>query len=443
MTCPFLKEAAVDRLQKFGFPPLCYPSYGPLTLAPAALSPAEDASLSLDTQAHMRLARCCCIITNSHPARPYFGPRDRLPLPGAQLMKILHVVGARPNFIKVAPVLRAFRPFPQIKQLLVHTGQHYDLRMSKVLFHDLGIPEPEVNLGVGSGSHVQQTVAIMTRFESIALENRPDMVIVYGDVNSAIAAALVCAKMLIPVTHVEAGLRSFDRAMPEEINRILTDQLSSLLLTPSIEANHNLLREGVPQARIELVGNVMIDSLVHLLPTATAKLRPDLPARYALVTMHRSGNVDDPRFLRTFWHALKEISRQLPVIFPIHPRTRRRATDFGVNLTSQAQLHLSEPVSYLDFLALQANATLVITDSGGVQEETIYLGVPCLTVRENTERPVTTTLGTNVLVGRSMERLHVEVKRALAGPRKLSTVPPLWDGHAAERIVTAVIKWQG
>jgi len=357
-------------------------------------------------------------------------------------MRILHVVGARPNFIKVAPVLRAFRPLSQVNQVLVHTGQHYDLRMSTVLFEELGIPEPEVNLGVGSGSHVQQTVAIMTRFESTVLENKPDLVLVYGDVNSTVAAALVCAKMFIPVAHVEAGLRSFDRAMPEEINRLLTDQLSTLLLTPSIDAKRNLLREGVPQDRIAFVGNVMIDTLVYLLPKATAKLRPGLPARYALVTMHRSANVDDPNFLRHFWHTLKQISRELPVIFPIHPRTWQRATELGVNLSPYGHLHLSGPVSYLEFLALQTAATLVITDSGGVQEETTYLGVPCLTVRENTERPVTTALGTNVLVGRNMERLLAEVKKVLAGAIKSCTVPPLWDGHAAERIVEAVIKWQ-
>jgi UDP-N-acetylglucosamine 2-epimerase (non-hydrolysing) len=357
-------------------------------------------------------------------------------------MRIVHVVGARPNFMKAAPVLRAFERFPQVRQILIHTGQHYDSNMSEALFQELGMPEPEVNLQVGPGSRAQQMAAIMARFESVVLENKPDMVLVYGDVNSTVAAALVCAKMLIPVTHVEAGLRSFDRAMPEEINRILTDQLSDLLLTPSIDANQNLLREGVPEERIKLVGNVMIDTLVRLLPTATAKLRTDLPSRYALVTMHRSGNVDDAEFLGSFFRALKEIGKELSIIFPIHPRTRQRAMDFGINLSLDGYLHLSDPVPYLEFLGLQTRATLVITDSGGVQEETTYLGVPCLTVRENTERPVTTTLGTNVLVGRSLERLLSEVDRALRGPRTLQTAPPLWDGHAAERVAEAVIKWQ-
>lgn len=359
-----------------------------------------------------------------------------------KLMRIIHVVGARPNFMKAAPVLRAFHFYPQVCHVLVHSGQHYDWNMSEVLFQELGIPEPAVNLQVGSGSHAQQTAAIMTRFESVALEIKPDMVLVYGDVNSTVAVTLVCAKMLIPVTHVEAGLRSFDRAMPEEINRVLTDQLSDLLLTPSIDANQNLLREGVPEERIKLVGNVMIDTLVRMLPTARARLRADLPARYALVTMHRPTNVDDSEFLRDVFRTLEEISRELPIIFPIHPRTKQRVTEFGFDLSRDGPLHLSDSVSYLEFLALQMGATLVITDSGGVQEETTYLGIPCLTVRENTERPVTSILGTNVLVGRSMERLLAEVNRVLRGPKKPRTVPPLWDGHAAERVAEAVINWR-
>ncbi len=357
-------------------------------------------------------------------------------------MRIIHVVGARPNFMKAAPVLRALHCFPQVRQVLVHTGQHYDLNMSGAFFQELGMPEPEVNLRVGSGSTAQQTAVIMAGFECVVLENKPDMVLVYGDVNSTVAAALVCAKMLIPVTHVEAGLRSFDRAMPEEINRILTDQLSDLLLTPSIDANQNLLREGVSEERIKLVGNVMIDTLVRLLPMAKVRLRTDLPLRYALVTMHRSGNVDDPEFLESFFRALKEISKELPIIFPIHPRTRQRAMEFGISLSLDGDLHLSEPVSYLEFLGLQTQATLVITDSGGVQEETTCLGVPCLTVRENTERPVTTTLGTNVLVGRSLECLLSEVDRVLRGPKTQRAVPHLWDGHSAERIADAVVQWQ-
>jgi UDP-N-acetylglucosamine 2-epimerase (non-hydrolysing) len=253
----------------------------------------------------------------------------------------------------------------------------------------LGMPEPELNLQVGSGSHAQQTAAIMTRFEPIVLDTHPDMVLVYGDVNSTVAAALVCAKLLVPVAHVEAGLRSFDRTMPEEINRVVTDQLADLLLTPSLDGNENLQREGISEHRIRFVGNVMIDTLVSLLPKVQSRLPDDLPPRYVLVTMHRPSNVDDSIFLGELLQALDEISHDLPVIFPIHPRTRRRIADFGLKLSNDGQMRLTEPLSYLQFLALQSKAATVISDSGGIQEETTYLGVPCLTVRENTERPVT------------------------------------------------------
>lgn len=356
-------------------------------------------------------------------------------------MYVIHIVGARPNFMKAAPVFAALRRYPEVRQALVHTGQHYDANMSDVFFQELGIPAPDVNLQVGSGSHAQQTANIMSRFEAVVIENRPDMVVVYGDVNSTIAAALVCAKLMIPVMHVEAGLRSFDRAMPEEINRILTDQVADLLFTPSSDGNENLMREGIPEEKIHLVGNVMIDSLVRLLPRVGSYLPEDLPGRYALVTMHRPSNVDNPLFLRDLLEELERIAVELPVIFPIHPRTRKRAADFGLNVAPGARIRFTEPLSYLSFLALQTRASVIITDSGGIQEEATFLGIPCITMRENTERPVTVELGTNVLVGHSIPRLREEVTRVLDGASKPYSIPPLWDGHAAERIAELLVAW--
>jgi len=360
-------------------------------------------------------------------------------------MHILHVVGARPNFMKAAPVMRALSNRTGMQQTLVHTGQHYDANMSKVFFQELDIPKPDINLEVGSGSHAWQTAEIMTRFESVVLEQEPDLVLVYGDVNSTVATALVCAKLLIPVGHVEAGLRSFDRTMPEEINRTLTDQIADLLFTPSSDGDENLLREGVPADKIHFVGNVMIDTLVHLLPKAkNSRILEDLGLQtsdYGLVTLHRPSNVDDPKMLTRVMTTLAEISRDLPLIFPIHPRTHQRLENTQYPIPN-TQLQLIDPLGYLDFLALQTKATLVITDSGGIQEETTYLGVPCLTVRENTERPVTITVGTNILVGQDMERLQAEVNRILAGEGKQGDIPPLWDGHAAERIAGVIQNWQ-
>ena len=346
-------------------------------------------------------------------------------------MNVCHIVGARPNFMKVAPVLNALKSRRNVIQTLVHTGQHYDVNMSDVFFQQLAIPAPDVNLAVGSGSHARQTAEIMTRFEPVALERKPDIVLVYGDVNSTVAAALVCAKLGIRVGHVEAGLRSFDRSMPEEINRLVTDQLADVLYTPSEDGDINLQREGVPAEKIFRVGNVMIDSLVKLLPVAQRQSRNGLPERYALVTIHRPASVDDSAALKSILQSLLEVNRDLTVIFPAHPRTRQRISDFGLNA---GQLRLLDPLPYLEFLALQSRATLVITDSGGIQEETTYLGVPCLTLRENTERPVTVSLGTNVLVGRDPGKLRSEVSLVLAGKAKQGTVPPLWDGHAGERI---------
>lgn len=337
--------------------------------------------------------------------------------------------------MKAAPVYAALAARDSLRQTLVHSGQHYDVNMSDVFFEQLGLPAPDINLQVGSGSHAQQTGLIISRFEGVLLEQKPDKVVVYGDVNSTVAAALVCAKLLVPVAHVEAGLRSFDRTMPEEINRLLTDQISSELFTPSTDGNENLMREGVAADKVHLVGNVMIDTLVRMLPQTAARIPSDLPSRYVLVTLHRPSNVDQTDWLGDMLRQLAEISAELPVWFPVHPRTRERLRQVGVN-GHNSSLRLMDPLPYLDFLALQTRATAVITDSGGIQEETTYLGVPCLTVRENTERPVTTTMGTNTLVGRSIPRVREEVQKILQGKSKKGTVPPLWDGHAAERIAS-------
>ncbi len=356
-------------------------------------------------------------------------------------MHILHVVGARPNFMKVAPVMQALAKQDRVRQTLVHTGQHYDFNMSDVFFQQLGMPAPDVNLEVGSGSHAQQTSQIIARFETVVLGLKPDWVVVYGDVNSTVAAAMVCAKLLVPVAHVESGLRSFDRTMPEEINRLLTDQISDLLFTPSEDGNHNLRMEGVAPEKVHLVGNVMIDTLVRLLPNARERSPKDVPERYALVTLHRPSNVDDIGWLKALFDMLLTISRDIPVLFPVHPRTRGRMADAGIELgNGSSTLLVLDPVPYLEFLALQSRAAVVITDSGGIQEETTYLGIPCLTVRENTERPITVSLGTNTLVGRDIQRLQTELEAVLAGKAKRGTAPPLWDGHAAERIAQVIVR---
>lgn len=362
-------------------------------------------------------------------------------------MHLLHVVGARPNFMKAAPVIAALSRRSGVTQALVHTGQHYDAAMSEIFFEELGLPHPDINLGVGSGSHAVQTAQVMMRFEEAVLGERPEMVLVYGDVNSTVAAALVCAKLGIKIAHVEAGLRSFDRTMPEEINRLLTDQIADLLFTPSEDGDHNLLREGVAPEKIHLVGNVMIDTLIRLLPQAEkhwAQLSSRLPAlagRYGLVTLHRPSNVDEPQMLQQIVSTLVELTKQVDLIFPIHPRTHRHIEQYGLGRLGSA-LHIVEPLGYLDFLALQRHAALVITDSGGIQEETTFLGVPCLTVRENTERPVTITHGTNRLIGQDMRRLRDEAKAILSGSYVASVQkPPLWDGKAAERIASIVVEY--
>jgi UDP-N-acetylglucosamine 2-epimerase (non-hydrolysing) len=357
-------------------------------------------------------------------------------------MKILHVVGARPNFMKVAPVIAALSKRDGQKQVLVHTGQHYDSFMSSVFFEELGIPKPDHNLEVGSGSHAFQTAEIMKRFEQVALDERPDWVLVYGDVNSTAAAAMVCAKLLIPFGHVEAGLRSFDRTMPEEINRIVTDRLADLLFTPSADGSENLLHEGVNPTRIHLVGNVMIDTLIRLLPIAEQKKLPDQLEmnghQFVLVTLHRPSNVDDPEHLKQLLKTLNDISSYVDVLFPVHPRTHQVMKTLG-ELKIASQLRFIDPMGYLEFLNLQRKAALVITDSGGIQEETTYLGIPCLTVRENTERPITVEVGSNILVGRDMNRLRSEADRALSGNGKCGSIPQLWDGMAGERIADIIL----
>jgi len=346
-------------------------------------------------------------------------------------MHLLHIVGARPNFMKAAPVYHALSARAGMKQTLIHTGQHYDNNMSDVFFSQLCMPVPDVNLGVGSASHTQQTAEIMRRLEPIILERKPDMVVVYGDVNSTMAAALVCAKLQIPVAHVEAGLRSFDRTMPEEVNRLVTDQLADILFSHCEDADINLRREGVPPGKIHNVGNVMIDSLIRFLPMVERHELNGLPERFALVTLHRPSNVDDVRVLRGILKSLLEINESLPVIFPVHPRTHQAITALDLDASA---LHLLEPLPYIEFLALERRAVMVITDSGGVQEETTYLKVPCITLRGNTERPVTVSLGTNVLVEHDNEKLRSEVSKILGGRAKPGTIPPLWDGHAGERI---------
>jgi UDP-N-acetylglucosamine 2-epimerase (non-hydrolysing) len=350
-------------------------------------------------------------------------------------VNILHVVGARPNFMKVAPVMAALYGRPGVVQTLIHTGQHYDAGMSDVFFQQLAIPAPALNLEVGSGTHARQTADIMTRLEPAIATYQPDLVLVYGDVNSTLAATLLCAKLGVRVGHVEAGLRSFDRTMPEEINRLVTDQLSDLLFTPSEDGDQNLHHEGILPEKIHRVGNVMIDSLIRLLPMAKQLNATRYPQRYVLVTLHRPSNVDDLPNLKKIVESLLEINEGIAVLFPVHPRTRQRLADLGLSL---AKLHLCDPLPYVEFLALQMRATAVLTDSGGIQEETTYLGVPCLTLRHNTERPVTVSMGTNVLVGQDPQKLMQELTTILDGKAKRGQVPPLWDGLAGERIADVI-----
>ena len=373
---------------------------------------------------------------SSHSLLCLFTPQQITIL--ADPMHVLHVVGARPNFMKAAPVLRELA-HRGLRQTLIHTGQHYDAGMSDVFFQQLGMPAPDVNLEVGSASHAQQTADIMSRFEPVLLKKKPDLVLVYGDVNSTLAGALVCSKLGVKVGHVEAGLRSRDRSMPEEINRLITDQIADWLFTPSSDADENLRQEGIDPERIHFVGNVMIDTLARLLPLAPRRQEISSREKHVLVTLHRPSNVDDLPWLREMLNALRELSNKVVVVFPVHPRTRQRLSSLDVNSSSNGRLQLLDPQPYLEFLALQRDAAAVITDSGGIQEETTFLGVPCLTVRENTERPVTVTLGTNLLVGRDIKRMQAEVRCILDGRAKKGSPVPLWDGRAAERIAEAIL----
>jgi UDP-N-acetylglucosamine 2-epimerase (non-hydrolysing) len=368
-------------------------------------------------------------------------------------MKVLSVVGARPNFVKIAPLMAEMRKHAGIRPLLVHTGQHYDLEMSDFFFQELGIPQPDVNLEVGSASAARQVAQIIERLEPVLVTERPDIVVLVGDVNSTLAGALTAVKLGIRVAHVEAGLRSFDRTMPEEINRVLTDTISDLLFASEPSGVENLLKEGRLASQIFLVGNVMIDTLKTCLGRAR-QLEPlrdpeiwsengsDPPARFALMTLHRPSTVDNAGVLRIVWQALEEIGKAIPIVFPVHPRTRKRLRDLGLELMGIAPpfaqpngIRLVSPLSYLRFLHLESLATFVVTDSGGIQEETTALGVPCLTVRENTERPITVTEGTNTLVGLDPECLKQEARQILCGKGKRGRAPALWDGQAAQRIV--------
>ncbi len=355
------------------------------------------------------------------------------------LKTVLHVVGARPNFMKIAPILRAAETRGEWRNMLVHTGQHYDAEMSDAFFRDLEMPAPDIHLGIGSGTHGAQTARVLEAMEQVLLTHAPDMVVVVGDVNSTLAAALAAAKMLIPVAHVEAGLRSGDRRMPEELNRILTDQLSSLCLIPSRDAEPNLRREGIPDERIRFVGNVMIDSLLHAMDRARALDTLERfqlqPKGFFLATLHRPSNVDDRDQLEEILSGLRTLAEETPVVLPLHPRTRARIEEFSLDTNG---LQITEPLGYHEILQLQEQARLVLTDSGGIQEETTVLGVPCLTLRSSTERPITVTDGTNMLVPeRSRSKILMAVNLLLSNlsiPRR----PEGWDGVAAERIVRAI-----
>lgn len=364
--------------------------------------------------------------------------------------QVLCIVGARPNFMKIAPIMRAFSASSRVEAQLLHTGQHYDEAMKASFFEQLSIPEPDIDLGVGSGSHAVQTAEIMKRFEPVLDETTPDAVLVVGDVNSTIACALVAVKKHIPVFHVEAGLRSGDRTMPEEINRILTDQLSDLLFTTERSAEANLIREGIASEQVHFVGNVMIDTLQYNLAraqsadsTLAAYMSAEQASKpYGLMTLHRPSNVDDADVLSRLVSVLGELSQQLPLVFPVHPRTLQRIQDAGVEpLLNAANITLLPPQGYLQMLGLMQAATVVLTDSGGIQEETTALGTPCITLRENTERPITVDEGTNTIVGTDAQLIKQAFMQVMDNGGKSGRIPELWDGQAAERIVATIERW--
>jgi UDP-N-acetylglucosamine 2-epimerase (non-hydrolysing) len=362
--------------------------------------------------------------------------------------KILLVVGARPNFMKMAPLYFAMARAESLQPLIVHTGQHYDYVMSQAFFEDLELPQPHHFLGAGSGSHAEQTARIMVEFEKVLLAEKPDLVVVFGDVNSTVACSLTAKKLLIPVAHVEAGLRSFDETMPEEINRRVTDTISDLLFTPSSDGDENLRREGAPASNIHRVGNIMIDSLIGILDRISADHQEQIVQRfgltrrnYVLVTLHRPSNVDEREGLEQILAYLNRLSARVPVVFPVHPRTRKNIEAFGIDAAFNEAFHTVEPVRYREFITLQNNARFVVTDSGGIQEEATYLKLPCLTLRPNTERPITITEGTNELA--DMGHIEEQSARILAGQWKTGRVPALWDGRTAERITQVVLQYCG
>jgi UDP-N-acetylglucosamine 2-epimerase (non-hydrolysing) len=362
-------------------------------------------------------------------------------------MKIIHVAGARPNFMKLAPILRALEPYPEISSKLLHTGQHYDSRMSAVFFEDLHLPQPDINLGVGSGSHAKQTAQIMQRFEPVVQADNPDLVLVVGDVNSTLACSLVAAKLHVPVAHVEAGVRSFDIRMPEEINRLVTDALSDLLFTPSRSANENLLRQGIPGEKIHFVGNVMVDSL--LATVSKAKERRSWsefglePGSYAVLTLHRASNVDDPKTLSELMASILQVAQLIPLVFPVHPRTSNRLaeTELTGKIAATPELIITQPLGYMDFLSLLGSAKMILTDSGGIQAEASILGIPCLTLRENTEWPETIQQGTNRLVGTDSQRILTAATETLHSTEQIVARPECWDGQAAERIASVIRRY--
>ncbi len=357
------------------------------------------------------------------------------------LKKILLVAGARPNFMKIAPLHNALVKSNKYKSIILHTGQHYDAKMSKVFFDDLGLPEPDIYLGIGSGSHAEQTAKVMIDFEKVLQKEIPDMVVVVGDVNSTLACSIVAAKLLVPVAHVESGLRSGDREMPEEINRIVTDSISDLLFVSEPSGMHNLVAEGKPDERMFFVGNIMIDSLVnHIQKANESDILEKVglePQKYTLITLHRPSNVDGKENLQKALRIFKQITLVSTVVFPVHPRTRKRFEDFGLmdEINANKKIMLLDPQGYIEFLKLMKDAALVLTDSGGIQEETTVLGVPCLTMRENTERPVTITVGTNQLVGTEESEVKAKAMEVLSGTTKTGKIPEKWDGKTAERIV--------
>lgn len=370
-------------------------------------------------------------------------------------MKIITVAGARPNFIKIAPIIEQIEKRGKIKHLLVHTGQHYDFKMSQVFFRDLEIPNPDIYLNAGSGSHAEQTAKIMVEFEKVLLKEKPDLVLVVGDVNSTIACSLTAAKLGIRIAHVEAGLRSFDRTMPEEINRILTDAISDYLFTTEEGGMRNLLREGVKREKIFFVGNVMIDSLLKNIKKAKRSdvlKRFDLKEQeYALVTLHRPANVDNKKGLIKIFEALEQIQKQIRIVYPAHPRTQKNINDYNLVMRfpflrkskegkSNKNFTITDPLGYLDFIMLMSKARFILTDSGGIQEESTVLNTPCLTMRSNTERPVTIEMGTNKLIGTDKKRIINESSKIIRGEKKSGEIPPLWDGEAAKRIVDILLK---